>query len=88
MNPNLVQALQQEFQLSAKDIADIFWLACHIDPYSESVTSPEEASASPLAEPPTDSSSSSPPPTEPAPQTPTPEDSATPPPKPLGDERR
>ncbi|RAQ41066.1 hypothetical protein B9S53_14685, partial [Arthrospira sp. O9.13F] len=77
MNPNLVQALQQEFQLSAKDIADIFWLACHIDQYSESVTPPEEASVSPLAEPPTDSSSSSQPPTEPASQPPTPEDSAT-----------
>ncbi|MDT9234809.1 SAV_2336 N-terminal domain-related protein, partial [Limnospira sp. PMC 917.15] len=81
MNPDLVQALQQEFQLSAKDIADIFWLACHIDQYSESVTPPEEASASPGAEPPTDSSSSSQPPTEPAPQPPTPEDSATTPPE-------
>ncbi|WP_273249203.1 SAV_2336 N-terminal domain-related protein, partial [Limnospira indica] len=81
MNPDLVQALQQEFQLSAKDIADIFWLACHIDQYSESVTPPEEASASPGAEPPADSSSSSQPPTEPAPQPPTPEDSATTPPE-------
>ncbi|EKD05743.1 hypothetical protein SPLC1_S600010 [Arthrospira platensis C1] len=81
MNPHLVQALQQEFQLSAQDIADIFWLACHIDQYSESVTPPEEASVSPLAEPPTDSSSSSQPPTEPAPQPPTPEDSATTPPE-------
>ncbi|ULB43657.1 CHAT domain-containing protein [Limnospira fusiformis KN01] len=80
MNPHLVQALQEEFQLSAQDIADVFWLACHIDQYSESVTPPEEASVSPLAEPPTDSSSSSQLPTEPAPQPPTPEDSATTPP--------
>ena len=81
MNPHLVQALQQEFQLSAQDIADIFWLACHIDQYSESVTPPEEASVSPLAEPPADSSSSSQPPTESASQPPTPEDSATTPPE-------
>ncbi|MFO7029930.1 hypothetical protein B9T07_07710, partial [Limnospira fusiformis CCALA 023] len=77
MNPDLVQALQQEFQLSAKDIADIFWLASHIDQYSESVTPPEETSASSSAEPSSDSSSSSQPPREPGTQTPTPEDSAT-----------
>ncbi|MFP4221072.1 MAG: SAV_2336 N-terminal domain-related protein, partial [Phormidium sp.] len=59
MNPDLVQALQQEFQLSAKDIADIFWLASHIDQCSESVTPANEPSPSPSAEPSSDSSSSS-----------------------------
>ncbi|MDT9310511.1 tetratricopeptide repeat protein, partial [Limnospira sp. Paracas R14] len=68
MNPNLVQALQQEFQLSAKDIADIFWLASHIDQYSESVTPANEPSPSPSAEPSSDSSSSSQTPPESPPQ--------------------
>ncbi|BAI91155.1 SAV_2336 N-terminal domain-related protein [Arthrospira platensis NCB002] len=68
MNPNLVQALQQEFQLSAKDIADIFWLASHIDQYSESVTPAKEPSPSPSAEPSSDSSSSSQTPPESPPQ--------------------
>ncbi|GCE93358.1 TPR domain protein [Arthrospira platensis NIES-46] len=68
MNPDLVQALQQEFQLSAKDIADIFWLASHIDQYSESVTPANEPSPSPSAEPSSDSSSSSQTPPESPPQ--------------------
>ncbi|MCT7973432.1 SAV_2336 N-terminal domain-related protein [Laspinema olomoucense] len=77
MNSHLVQALQQEFQLCAKDIADIFWLASHIYECSESVTPPEEANASLLAQSSADSSSSSQPSTEPTPQTPSLEDSAT-----------